>query len=60
MTWLKKQLTINIGKFTKQDIMELCPTLSISSVEGALRKLVEEKEIKREGSGKLIYYIRLK
>ena len=26
-----------IGRFTKQDIMELCPSLSLSSVEGSLR-----------------------
>ena len=29
-----------VGRFTKQDIRELCPSLSVSSVEGALRKLV--------------------
>ena len=29
-----------IGRFNKQDIRELCPTLSDSSIEGALRKLV--------------------
>ncbi len=29
-----------IGRFTKQDIVELCPSLSISSIEGALRKMV--------------------
>ena len=49
-----------IGKFTKQDIRELCPSLSISSIEGALRKLVNEEEIKRFGNGKNIYYIRIK
>lgn len=49
-----------IGKFTKQDIRELCPSLSISSVEGALRKLVDECEIKRVGNGKNIHYFRLK
>ena len=47
-----------IGRFTKQDIRELCPSLSISSVEGALRKLVDSGEIKREGSGKNTYYYR--
>ena len=31
-----------IGRFNKQDIRELCPTLSDSSIEGALRKLVSE------------------
>ncbi|KHM53100.1 Fic family protein [Anaerovibrio lipolyticus DSM 3074] len=49
-----------IGRFTKQDIRELCPALSISSVEGALRKLVASGELKREGSGKSICYYRTK
>ena len=48
-----------IGRFTKQDIHELCPSLSISSIEGSLRKLVSSGEIKREGVGKSTYYIRL-
>ncbi len=50
---------IKIGKFTKQDIRELCPSLSISSIEGALRKLVESGEIKREGNGKSTFYYRI-
>ena len=49
-----------IGRFSKQDIRELCPYLSISSIEGALRKLVANGEIKREGNGKNIRYFRLK
>ncbi len=49
-----------IGKFNKQDIRELCPSLSISSVEGALRKLVESGELKREGNGKSTCYYRTK
>ena len=47
-----------IGRFTKQDIRELCPSLSVSSVEGALRKLVATGELKREGSGKSTCYYR--
>ncbi len=47
-----------IGRFTKQDIRELCPSLSLSSVEGSLRKLVEEGELKREGKGKNTFYFR--
>ena len=47
-----------IGRFTKQDIRELCPSLSISSIEGALRKLVASDELKREGAGKNICYYR--
>lgn len=48
-----------IGRFTKQDIRELCPSLSISSVEGALRKLVASGELRREGNGKNTCYYRL-
>ena len=56
-----RRATMNkIGRFSKQDIRELCPSLSISSIEGALRKLVAEGEIKREGNGKNIKYFRLK
>ena len=49
-----------IGRFTKQDIRELCPSLSISSIEGALRKLIVSGELKREGVGKSICYFRIK
>lgn len=49
-----------IGRFTKQDIHELCPSLSISSIESSLRKLVTSGELKREGSGKSTCYIHLK
>ena len=48
-----------IGRFTKQDIRELCPSLSVSSVEGALRKMVASGELKREGSGKNTCYYRI-
>lgn len=56
-----RKATLNrIGRFTKQDIREQCPSLSLSSVEGALRKLVAAGELKREGAGKSTCYIRLK
>ena len=47
-----------IGHFSKQDVRELCPSLSLSSVEGSLRKLVELGELQRGGSGKNTFYIR--
>lgn len=49
-----------IGRFQKQDIRELCPSLSVSSVEGALRKLVLLGELVREGDGKSTCYYRTK
>lgn len=57
---VRKATQNKIGKFTKQDIRELCPSLSISSIEGSLRKMVENGDLKRGGSGKATYYIRLR
>ncbi len=55
-----RMATINkIGRFTKQDIRELCPSLSISSIEGALRTLVDNGELRREGAGKNTCYYRI-
>lgn len=56
-----RQATMNkIGRFTKQDIHELCPSLSISSIERALRRLVDSEKLKKEGAGKNTCYYRLK
>ena len=57
---VRKVTKVKIGRFTKQDIRELCPSLSISAIEGALRKMVESEELKREGTGKNTCYYRLK
>ena len=57
---VRKASLNRIGRFTKQDIRELCPSISVSSVEGALRKMVSEGELKREGVGKATCYYRLK
>lgn len=57
---VRKATYQKLGRFTKQDIRELCPTLSVSSIELGLRKLISEGEINREGSGRSINYVRLK
>ena len=57
---VRKAVLNKIGRFTKQDIREQCPSLSLSSVESALRKMVASGELKREGAGKSTCYIRLK
>ena len=57
---VRKASLQKVGRFTKQDIRELCPSLSLSSVEGALRKMTAAGEIKREGSGKNTCYYRVK
>lgn len=55
---VRKATKEKIGRFTKQDIRELCPSLSVSSVEGSLRKMVASGELKREGSGRTTTYFR--
>lgn len=57
---VRRAVLNKIGKITKKDIIEQCPSLSISSIEGSLRKLVEQGELSRSGSGKNTFYIRLK
>lgn len=47
-----------LGRFTKAHILERCPTIGSSSVEAALKKLVEEGYIHREGAGRSTTYIR--
>ena len=47
-----------IGKFTKQDILELCPSIGKSSVENALKQLIREGVIVRHGGGRSTYYTR--
>lgn len=47
-----------IGKFTKNDIMELCPSIGKTSIENALKKLVEEGALIRHGKGKSTFYTR--
>ena len=48
-----------IGRFNKQDIRELCPTISDSSIEGALRRLAASGELQKEGRGKNTCYCQL-
>lgn len=47
-----------IGKFTKSEIMEMCPKLGRASVENSLTALVKEEVLERRGSGRGTYYVR--
>ena len=55
---VRKATQQKIGKFSKQEIYELCPSLSRSSVEGGLRKMVEAGELQKEGNGRATKYYR--
>ena len=41
-----------IGKFTKTDLMALCPTIGKSSVENVIKKLIEEGVLVKHGTGR--------
>lgn len=47
-----------VGKFTKSEIMELCPAISRASVENSLKKLVDAGELTRHGTGRTTFYTR--
>ncbi|MDY2895845.1 MAG: Fic family protein, partial [Candidatus Enterosoma sp.] len=51
-----KAVRSKIGKFTKNDIMELCPEVGRGSVENTLKALCEEGIIKKEGKGRATFY----
>lgn len=55
---VRKAVESRIGKFTKREIVELCPNLSASTVERHLRSMVEAGELTKQGQGKNTVYVR--
>lgn len=47
-----------IGKFTKSDIMERVPSIGKTSIENALKTLLKEGVIGKEGKGRATFYYR--
>lgn len=47
-----------IGKFTKADILALCPTLSETTIERCLKTLLDQNKIEKHGDRKGSYYTR--
>lgn len=47
-----------IGTFTKSDILELCPTIGKTSVENAIKTLVNNGSLVKHGSGRSTFYTR--
>ena len=48
---VREYATNHIGTFTKQNALASCPSLGSSSVEAALKKLVQDGTLIRLGSG---------
>ncbi|MCQ2529213.1 MAG: Fic family protein [Saccharofermentans sp.] len=53
---VERAVNRKIGKFTKSDIMELCPEIGRGSVENMLKAMCDEGLIKKEGKGRATYY----
>ena len=47
-----------LGKFKKADVLNLCPSLSASSVEKAIKELVGKGKLSKYGNGKSTFYTR--
>lgn len=56
---VRRAVGSKIGKFTKSEIMEMVPTISKTSVESSLNKLIQENVIERHGNGKATFYTRI-
>ena len=55
---VKVYIQERIGRFSKQEVLAGCPSLGSSSVESALKKLVEEGTLVRTGAGRKTLYAR--
>ena len=55
---VRNAVRMRIGRFTKTEIAELCPSMSTPSVERHLRALCEAGEIEKRGGGRSTYYVR--
>lgn len=53
---VKNAIENKLGKFTKKEILVLCPSLSASTVERHLKKLVADGYISKHGAGKKTHY----
>jgi len=56
---VRKAVSGIIGKFTKTDVVGLCPSLSNSSVESSLKKLAAEGVIEKRGASRATYYVKI-
>ncbi len=55
---VRRAVESRLGKFTKTDILELCPTMGKTSVESSLKKLVDQGILVQHGKGRATFYTR--
>lgn len=56
---VKAAVDTKIGKFTKREIANICPSISEKSVEAAIRKLIDEHYVERYGNGRKSFYAKV-
>ena len=56
---VEKVVNVRLGKFTKSDIQEECPSLARQTIEKALKQLCDSGKIKKQGSGSGTFYVRV-
>ena len=55
---VRRAIYSKMGKLSKSDISELCPSIGVKSVELALKQLVDEGVLEKKGLGRATFYIR--
>nr|MBQ6242940.1 Fic family protein [Lachnospiraceae bacterium] len=55
---VKASVDSRIGKFTKRELTEICPSISGKSVEAALKKLLDEGYVTKHGTGRSTFYVK--
>lgn len=55
---VRRAVYSKMGKLSKSDITELCPSIGIKSVELALKQLVQEGVLLKKGTGRATFYVR--
>lgn len=54
--YVKNTIDQILGKFSKAELLERCPSIAKSTLEAALKKLVKDGYIKKSGQGKSTFY----
>lgn len=55
---VRRAVYSRMGKHSKSDITELCPSIGVKSVERALKELVDDGVLLKKGSGRATFYVR--
>ena len=54
---VEKAAKARLGKFTKSDIQEECPSLARQTIEKALKQLCDSGKLEKKGSGSKTFYV---